>query len=176
MGKVSKEFVWRMQGMAYAYKIAKEQGIEALEADIKARNFYRAPIKFSAKEIEEFKDFLCENLYHMMLTAVGMVLYDKWGFRKKRLLDFKAEFDKVTQSVFDFSMIGNHYVTMEDYAVYLNKEADLGIDVARVAACQANNDYEKEWKNMADVDKLVIALREEGFEDASKWLEGRIVR
>lgn len=176
MAKVSKEFTWRMQGMSYAYKIAKEQGIEVLEADIKARNFYRAPIKFSVKEINEFRDFVCENLYHTMLTAVFMVLHDKLGFRKKRLLDFKEEINKVAMSAFDFSIIGNHYVTLEDYAVYLNEKADLGLDVARVAACQANNDYEKEWKNMANVDELVKVLREEGFEDASKWLEGRIVR
>lgn len=174
MAKASKEFEWRMQGMLYAYKIAKEQGAEALEADIRTRNFLRVPLNISKKEIDEFKSFISENLYHTMLTVTLMVLHDHLGFAKKRLMDFKKKFDEMTRTIFDFDEIGQHYVTLEDYAVYLNEKADLGLDVARIASCQESCSYEKEWKNMVDVGNMVKALRDEGFADAAEWLQEKV--
>lgn len=174
MAKVSKEFEWRMQGMLYAHKIAKEQGVEALEEDIRTRNFLRAPLNISKKEIDQFKVFLSENLYHTMLTVTLMVLHDHLGFAKKRLLDFKEKFDAMTETIFDFDQVGQHYVTLEDYAVYLNEKADLGLDVARIANCQETCSYEKEWRNMANVDNLIGSLKEAGFEDAAEWLQKKV--
>ena len=174
MAKVSKEFEWRMQGMLYAYKIAKEQGIDALEADIRMRNFLKAPLNISKQEIDKFKIYLSENLYHTMLTVTLMVLHDHLGFAKKRLLDFKEKFDAMTQTIFDFDQMGQHYVTLEDYAVYLNEKADLGLDVARIANCQETCSYEKEWKNMVEIENMVKALREAGFEDAAEWLQKKV--
>lgn len=174
MTKVSKEFEWRMQGMLYAHKIAKEQGIDALEADIRMRNFLRVPLNINKKEIDEFKLFISENLYHTMLTVTLMVLHDHLGFAKKRLLDFKEKFDAMTQTIFDFDQMGQHYVTLEDYAVYLNEKADLGLDVPRIANCQETCSYEKEWKDMVEVSNLVKVLKEAGYEDAAGWLEKKI--
>ncbi len=174
MAKVSKEFEWRMQGMLYAYKIAKEQGIDALEADIRMRNFLKAPLNISKQEIDKFKIYLSENLYHTMLTVTLMVLHDHLGFAKKRLLDFKKKFDDMTQTVFDFDRMGQHYITLEDYAVYLNEKADLGLDVARIANCQETYSYEKEWKNMVEIGNLIKALQENGFDSAATWLQERI--
>ena len=39
-----KSFDWRMQGMIYACKIAKEKGVEYLEKDIKRRGVLKADI------------------------------------------------------------------------------------------------------------------------------------
>ena len=54
MSKPSKEFEYRMQGMIYALNIAKKDGVDGLEADIRKRGFTRAPLKFSQKDIDEF--------------------------------------------------------------------------------------------------------------------------
>ena len=37
MSKPSKEFEYRMQGMIYALNIAKKDGVDGLEADIRKR-------------------------------------------------------------------------------------------------------------------------------------------
>ena len=57
MSKPSKEFEYRMQGMIYALNIAKKDGVDALESDIRKRGFTRAPLKFSQKDIDEFIEF-----------------------------------------------------------------------------------------------------------------------
>ena len=174
MAKATKEFEWRMQGMLYAQKIVKEQGPEALDKEIKMRGFWRTPLTMSRQEHDNFVLYVTQNMYHTMLTVIGMVLHDELGFRKKRLLRFKDKFDKLTMTAFDFDYAGQHYVTLEDYAVYLNETANLGIDVARVAVCQEVSSDEKERKNMADVNGLINALKAEGFEDAAVWLEKKI--
>lgn len=174
MAKPTKEFLWRMEGMGYALKIVKEQGIEALEKEINMRGFWRTPLKMSKQEHDNFVLYVTQNMYHTMLTVVGMVLHDELGFAKKRLLKFKEKFDKLTMTAFDFDYAGQHYVTLEDYAVYLNEKANLGIDVARVAVCQEVSSEEKERKNMADVNGLIVAMRNAGFEDAAEWLEKKV--
>lgn len=45
MSKLSKEEIGRREGMAYAYKLVKEKGIEALEEDLRMRNIYNIPIR-----------------------------------------------------------------------------------------------------------------------------------
>ena len=61
--KMSKEMEWRTQGMIYALNIAKKDGVEALEKDIRQRGFLRAPLSYSNKQLEEFWEFLSKNLY-----------------------------------------------------------------------------------------------------------------
>ena len=58
MSKPSKEFEYRMQGMIYALNIAKKEGIEALESDIRKRGLLRAPMKFTQKDIDSFVEFI----------------------------------------------------------------------------------------------------------------------
>ncbi|MBQ8803454.1 MAG: hypothetical protein IJZ53_07475 [Tyzzerella sp.] len=174
MAKADKDYTVRMQGYVAAYDYAKKNGLEALEKDIRMRGFLRIPINVSQKEVDNFKQFLITNLYNTVLTVVCMTLHDTLGFGKKRLLRFKANFDKLTEGVFDFDYAGQHYVTLEDYAVYLNEKANLGLDVSRIAACQEVSTTEKEYKDMADVKGLIKALRDAGFTDASEWLEGKV--
>ena len=174
MAKRTKEFEWRMQGILYAHKLAKEQGMEALEKDIRMRGFFQAPLALGKSERENFILNVSTNLYATTLSVVCMVLHDQLGFGKKRLHRFKKHFDEVSEAVFDFDKVGQHYVTLEDYAVYLNETYGLGLDVARIAACQDTSKHERENRNMADVDELIKDLREAGFTDASQWLARKV--
>ena len=174
MAKRTKEFEWRMQGILYAHKLVKEKGIEALEEDIRMRGFFSVPLALSKDEREKFILNVSSNLYATTLTVVCMVLRDQLGFGKKRLHRFKKHFDEVSETVFDFDQMGQHYVTLEDYAVYLNSEFGLGLDVERIAACQETSYTEKEYKDMADVNALIRDLKQAGFTDAGEWLESRI--
>lgn len=174
MAKVGKEFEWRMQGILYAYKLAKEQGLEALEKDIRMRGFFQTPLTLGKAERENFILNVSTNLYATTLSVVCMVLHDQLGFGKKRLHRFKKHFDEVSEAVFDFDKVGQHYVTLEDYAVYLNETYGLGLDVARIAACQNTSYTEKENRDMADVHVLIKDLKEAGFKDASEWLARKV--
>ena len=176
MAKPTKEFIQRMEGMLYAQKIVKENGVEALDQEIKMRGFWRTPLRMSRQEHDNFVLYVTQNMYHTMLTVVGMVLHEKLGLGKKRLLDIKKAFDEKTMEAFDFDYAGQHYVTLEDYAVYLNEIADLGIDVARVSVCQEVSYEERNNKNKVDIITLIDEMNAAGFEEAAVWLGKKVIQ
>lgn len=170
MAKPSKEFQWRMEGMIYALGIAKKEGIDALERDVKRRGFLKAPISYSQNDVDE----LCLNLFNTTMTVWGMVLNSTYGFGKKRLGRLRDEFKKATETAMDFDYLGKHYASMEDYARYLNEKYDFGIDADRVGNCQNESTTEKKKKDMAYMPTILKELRDGGFEDAAVFLERKI--
>lgn len=68
--------------------------------------------------------------------------------------------------------MGEHYVTLEDYAVELNQKYDLRLDVIRAAL--ATDMADKQDARVGKVDKvtgIINALRLAGYEDAAVYLE-----
>lgn len=169
-----KEFEARMQGMIYAYNLVKEGGIEALNNDLKKRNFLKAPFNVSVKEMEAYYHNISENVYHNMITAVCYTLHDVFGFGKKRITDFMMAFNKNVMHTRDFDYMGEHYVKMEDYAIELNEKFKLGIDVERVAACAELTDQADENYRMCKIDDVLRELKRCGFEDAAVFLEKKL--
>ncbi|GAB5611652.1 hypothetical protein JCM37173_21780 [Allocoprococcus similis] len=90
------------------------------------------------------------------------------------LLGFKEKFDELTKNATNLDYLGEHYVTLEDYAVYLNEEFDLGIDTARVATCQESYDEHDERFRAADIEEVLKVLREDGYEEAAEFLQGKL--
>lgn len=174
MAKRDKEWEARMQGMIYAYNLVKEGGKEALELDMKRRNFLKAPMKFTTTQMQEFYHEISSNLYNNMLTAVCYTLNDNFGFGPKRIKDFKAAFDKNVENTLDLDYMGSHYVKLEDYAVELNEKFNMGIDVSRVAMSQDSYDEKDSKYGMCKVDTVLKELREGGFTDAAEFLEKKI--
>lgn len=170
MAKASKEFQWRMEGMQYALGIAKKDGIEALEQDIKRRGFLRAPMNFSQSDVDE----LCGNLFQTTMTVWGITLHYTFGFGKKRLAMLKDAFHKYTYDMMDFDYLGQHFVSIGDYAKYLNEKYDFGIDEERVTACQETSNSDKKNKHMAYMPTILKELRDGGFEAAAEFLEKKI--
>ena len=173
MAKRDKEFELRMSGMLYAYKIVKEQGIEALEKDIKTRNVLKLPLGYSQKDIDEFLEYLKPNFYNSIMSVACVALEETFGFKKVRLKRFKEAFAKATTETMNLDYIGENYVTLEDYAVYLNKKYDLDIDVEVVALCQENGNANHPDYHMVKVERLIEVMRQDGYEDAAAYLEWR---
>ena len=174
MSKASKEHMWRIQGMIYALNIAKKDGVAALERDIRMRNFLRAPLKFTQKDIDDYIEFTITNIYSTTMTVWFMALNKTYGFGKKRLERLKECYDEFSLGIMDFDYLGNHYASLEDYAVYLKEKYGCGIDVERVAMCQNTSNVDKENKHKADVWEIINVLRENGYEDAAKFIEEKI--
>lgn len=171
MAKVDKDYKNRMEGYVAAYRFAKEHGLEELEKDIKRRGFFQIPVQISRKEVDNLILKLSKTLTQTMSAVYLRVLNEKFGFGKKRLQTVRDEVSKATEMVFKFDYMGGHYVTLEDYAVGLNKKYDLGLDADLIAACQYSCRHDKENRRMADVDVLIQRLYEYGFEDAAEWME-----
>ena len=47
MGKINKEFQWRMQGILHAREVVAKDGLEVLDKEIKMRGFMQAPLVYS---------------------------------------------------------------------------------------------------------------------------------
>lgn len=174
MAKITKEFQWRMEGMLVAHKIVKEQGIEALDKEIRMRNYLKIDLWAKKGEVEALHKTISENVYTSMLMTVMFTLHDTFGFGKKRLDRLREDFDKKVKNISDLDWLGNHYVRFEDYGIYLNERYGYKFDVDRVAALQDLQDEEDKRVRRCDVDRLVIELRKNGFGDAAEWLEKKV--
>ncbi len=169
-----KEFESRMQGMVYACQLAQEQGIDALVAEVRKRGVTRVDITASDKQLNDMWGALSDNIGQNMLITVAWVLHDTFGFGQKRLQQFMTEFDKATSNLMSLDYMGEHYVTLEDYAVELNQKYDLGLDVIRAAL--ATDMADKQDVRVGNVDKvtgIINALKLAGYEDAAAYLEGK---
>lgn len=173
MAKASKEFEWRMQGMLHALDVAKKEGVDALEEEIRRRGFFRLPIALTQSEYDKVLDYLVQNLHSTYKTVTGIVLNDIFGFGKKRLTEFEIAFDRKTRDAVDFDYLGQHYMTLEDYAKTLNNDFGMHIDIERVKNCQELYKGE-DAKNMADIKVLTKVLRENGYEDAAQFIEEKL--
>lgn len=95
MAKAQKEFESRMQGMLYAHKIVKEQGLDALTKEIKMRNMLKVDLWAKKGEVEELYDNLSENVYMNMLCTFMYTLHESFGFGEKRLSKLREQFLKM---------------------------------------------------------------------------------
>ena len=175
MGKINKEFQWRMQGILHAREVVSKDGLEGLDKEIKMRGFLQVPLVYSKGQIDGWWDELSTNLYATMTTVAGMVLREPFGVGKQRLLKFRNEFQNMTKSALDLDYLGSHYVTLEDYVNELNEQFDMGIDVRRVRNCQGSYDDTDAKFRTVKLDKVLEELRAGGFEDAAQFLEKKVV-
>lgn len=56
MSRISKEEQARREGMAQALRIAKKNGIEGLEADLKMRNAIDLPCRATKEDLDKFSE------------------------------------------------------------------------------------------------------------------------
>lgn len=97
MARMNKEEQARREGMAYAFKIAKERGIDGLEKELRLRNITKLPVAIKEKDVEEW----CDGMKNQTVDSVGILamvsLRD--GFGKKRLLEFREIFNNKTECI-----------------------------------------------------------------------------
>lgn len=172
MAARDKEFEWRMQGMVYACKMAKEQGLEFLENDIKKRGILKADIVYKPEDYENFWHQLSNNIYTNMIVSVLWCLYDQYGFRKERLIKFKKKYDEAVVRTLDLNYLGEHFVKLEDYAVELNRMYNMGLNVELAAFCQDEFDKANpQYRDTRFLNGIINSLRAHNFHDAANFLE-----
>ena len=160
----------RNEGMAYALKIAKERGIEELQRQVNIRGCLRVSVKFTPEELQQSIDNIAERVYNNMLTMVYAVLRDTQGYGKKRLTQFKKDFDAKVYEVGETDEMGHHWASFEDYALEANELFNLGINIDAVQQAQKNNDETKYISAVAAVNHL----KEKGFDAAAEELRREV--
>ena len=121
MARIDKEEQARRDGMAYALRIAKEKGIDALEEDLKMRNATNIPVGLTKKVIDEW----CNGMKAQTIDSIGILamvtLRDGFGFGTKRLNKFRDIFNNKTEC-----LMNPDWTTWEDQLEILKEEC--GID------------------------------------------------
>ena len=121
MARIDKEEQARREGMAYALRIAKEKGIDALEEDLKMRNATNIPIGLTKKVIDKW----CNGMKAQTIDSIGILamvtLRDGFGFGTKRLNKFRDIFNNKTEC-----LMNPDWTTWEDQLEILKEEC--GID------------------------------------------------
>ena len=86
-------------GMERAYKLVKEDGIEALEKEMRFRNITGVNTPLLTKELDKGVEEIKRLTIETVLTMAMGVLYSEFGFGKKRLERFRDTFMEATKGL-----------------------------------------------------------------------------
>ena len=173
MSKSANEIIkLRNEGMAYALQIAKKDGLEELERQVKLRGLLKVSVKFTPDELYESAQNISERVYNNMLTIWYAVFHDRLGFGGKRIRQLKQWFDEKVYLVGETSQFGHHWATFEDYGEEANRLYDLGIDLDKIRETQEINAETDTWKRYSD--NMIGWLAEQGFLEASEAVRKEI--
>lgn len=101
MGKIDATTQARMDGMAYALRIAQKEGVEGLEKELKRRGITGINLPVSHKEIDKELEKIKMQVLDTVLAMSCMVLRSDFGFGKRRLDKFKEQFNFNTECLMD---------------------------------------------------------------------------
>lgn len=113
MARMNKEEQARREGMAYALRIAKEKGIDALEEDLKMRNAIGLPVGVDRKALNQFTENVKFNTVDTMVILMAVTLHDE------RAID---------RFMFKANCLDEDYTTWQEQIEILKEE--LGIELS----------------------------------------------
>lgn len=97
----NKEMEFFRSGMERAYKLVKEEGLDALEKEIRFRNITGVNTPLLTKELDKGIVDIKRLTMETILTMTIGVLYSEFGFGRKRLERFRDTFMAATASLND---------------------------------------------------------------------------
>ena len=122
MARIDKEEQARREGMAYALRIAKEKGIDALEEDLKMRNAIGLPVGVDRKALNQFTENVKFNTVDTMVILMAVTLHDEFGFGEKRVQR------AIDRFMFKANCLDEDYTTWQEQIEILKE--DLGIELS----------------------------------------------
>ena len=125
MAKLSKEEIARREGMAYALRIAKEKGIEALEEDLKMRNAIDLPCRVSKADLDKFSENVKYNIVFYIKVLMAVTMHDEFGFGNKRIKQMFKRFDLKAECLAD------DYTTWDEQVSIIAEECGIDMETER---------------------------------------------
>jgi len=122
MARIDKEEQARREGMAYALRIAKKKGIDALEEDLKMRNAIGLPVGVDRKALNQFTENVKFNTVDTMVILMAVTLHDEFGFGEKRVQR------AIDRFMFKANCLDEDYTTWQEQIEILKEE--LGIELS----------------------------------------------
>ena len=125
MGKIDKIEQARREGMSYALRVAKEKGIDGLEADLKMRCAVNLPVAVSKNALDQCVKQIKENTVDTVKILSAVTLSDEFGFGEKRIQRFIDRFNDKTEC------IAGEYCSWDDYIEVLKEEKNIHLGIRR---------------------------------------------
>ncbi len=122
MAKINELMNGRNQGLAFALKVVKEGGIEALENEIKSRNLSGVSLNITRKELEDATIKMRMHATEVSIIISMVALLEEFQFSKYQVQKFKATFDNKVNDIL------NDLVSMEEYLKVCKEK--YGIEIA----------------------------------------------
>lgn len=129
MAKLDAYTQGRAEGMAFALKIAREGGIDALEKEIKFRNIWNLHMNVSSKDIMEIKKRVALRIIDISRCIALLTLRDEFGFAHDRGLRFLKRFDLKVACV-GTDPDDEQRVTLDDYIKAVDEEMNIQLKIS----------------------------------------------
>lgn len=119
MSSLKKDEQLRREGMSYALRVAKENGVEGLENELHRRNASEVPLRITKAQMQQYSESVKENVVNHILLLSLVTLRDEFEFGAKRLKQFQERFtDKA-------SCIAGDWTTWEERVKVLAEEVGI---------------------------------------------------
>lgn len=118
----------RAEGMAFALRIAREGGVEALEREIRMRNIWGLQVNVPMKDIQEIKTKITLRVIDIIRVVALLTLRDEFGFGRDRGIQFLKRFDLKVDCI--SSEDDGQSVTLEDYINLVKDEMGISLKVS----------------------------------------------
>lgn len=118
-----KEDTARLDGMAYALKQIKANGVEAFEKELAMRGRRGLAIPVSQADLVAGSQRIKEMTLDTVLTLAVATLHDEWQFGKKRCKRFADRYSLKA------ACLADNLVSWDDYTQMIKDELDLKIEI-----------------------------------------------
>jgi len=118
-----KEDTARLDGMAYALRTIKQNGVEAFERELAMRGRRGLAIPVSQADLVAGSQRIKEMTLDTVLTLAVATLHDEWQFGKKRCKRFADRYSLKA------SCLADNLVSWDDYTQMIKDELDLKIEI-----------------------------------------------
>ena len=119
MSSLKKDEQLRREGMSYALRVAKENGVEGLVNELHRRNASEVPLRITKAQMQQYSESVKENVVNHILLLSLVTLRDEFEFGAKRLKQFQERFtDKA-------SCIAGDWTTWEEQVKVLAEEVGI---------------------------------------------------
>ena len=122
MKKPDREAMARIDGMAYALRQIKENGVEYFEKELEYRTGKGFTIPLTQKEVGRYYKEALKIMQNRVCLCALYALRDEFGFGSKRGVRFFQRFYDYLQSV------GDDYVTWKEIEEAVGEEMGISID------------------------------------------------
>lgn len=135
MGRRSDYDAGRLDGLSLGLRIAKEDGIEALEKECRMRGAWKIHTALAAKEVDKATEQIKEICYQTMMVAWLSVLHDTFGFGQIRCQRAINAMNKLT------AYLDHGWLYWYDLIETLTKDLNLTLEVDALTSDRMGRAY-----------------------------------